>query len=189
MRLYALETQTWANWPDSLVIRETTLADDGAATVRRRRYVPLQVASIETVTEDGIIGMAWCSSCGGRVHRTSRFCQHCGAVFASAGEHDADEGGCAYCRHESQAYVCGEDGAYRRVAEELLHDDCCCVDAEPVISWSERNARTGDYADHAPRLIISAYDSDGDECNIAIPIDYCPKCGRRLPKTTEVYGR
>ena len=40
-----------------------------------------KVATIETYTEDGITGKAWCSKCHGRVHRSSNYCQHCGAKF------------------------------------------------------------------------------------------------------------
>ena len=41
-----------------------------------------KTAAIETATKDGITGKAWCSRCHGRVHRSSRYCQHCGAWFA-----------------------------------------------------------------------------------------------------------
>lgn len=38
-------------------------------------------AVIITETEDGITGRAWCSRCGGSVHRASNYCRHCGVMF------------------------------------------------------------------------------------------------------------
>lgn len=50
---------------------------------RQERYVRegVATATIETETDDGITGRAWCSRCGGSVHRASNYCQHCGARF------------------------------------------------------------------------------------------------------------
>ena len=50
-------------------------------------FMPLYKATIETETEDGITGRAWCSRCGGSVCRSSNYCQHCGVRF---GERQGD---------------------------------------------------------------------------------------------------
>jgi hypothetical protein len=52
-------------------IQEVLTADD----------VDEHVATIMTETDDGITGRAWCSRCGGSVHRSSHYCRHCGARF------------------------------------------------------------------------------------------------------------
>lgn len=46
-------------------------------------FMPIYHATIETETEDGITGRAWCSRCGKSVHRASNYCQHCGSRFGS----------------------------------------------------------------------------------------------------------
>ena len=92
---------------------------------------------------------------------------------------------CEYCKHETIAYRhwMDADGCdnYDRVAEVIPYDDCDIDDADPVISWW-LDPRSVDWAGHLPRLCISAYDADGDEECISIPIRYCPMCGRKLPK-------
>lgn len=90
---------------------------------------------------------------------------------------------CKYCKHESIAYnhVKDEEGRdlYIRVAEPMPYDDCSIRDAEPMISWPD--ASIIDWADHLPRLCVGAYDTDGGEECISIPIRFCPMCGRKLP--------
>ena len=95
---------------------------------------------------------------------------------------------CKYCKHESIAYkhvkdVGGYD-LYVRVAEPMPYDDCNIKDAEPMISWPL--AGIIDWADHMPRLCVGAYDMDGGEECISIPIRFCPICGRELPTGLEV---
>lgn len=46
-------------------------------------YARERTATIMEETEDGITGRAWCSRCGGSVHRSSHYCQHCGSRFGS----------------------------------------------------------------------------------------------------------
>lgn len=94
---------------------------------------------------------------------------------------------CEFCKHESLAYHHSKDkegcDIETRVAVPMPYDDCGVDDATPMLSWPEPGVL--DWADHKPRLCISAYDSDGmDEC-IAIPVNFCPMCGRKLPASTE----
>ncbi len=95
---------------------------------------------------------------------------------------------CKYCEHESMAYSHHKDKSgrdlYQRVAEEIPYDDGDIGDAEPMISWCIEPSVI-DWADHLPRLCIAAYDRDGDECELSIPIRHCPMCGRRLPTSLE----
>lgn len=100
---------------------------------------------------------------------------------------------CEYCCHEGVAYEHHKDeqgrDVYARVATPLMYDDGAgAEDAEPMISWAPEDAIAIDYADHAPRLCVTAYNQDGDEICIAIPIIHCPICGRRLPTCKEVYA-
>jgi hypothetical protein len=48
---------------------------------KQEYYARGRMATIKTETEDGITGRAWCSRCGNSVHRSSHYCQHCGARF------------------------------------------------------------------------------------------------------------
>ena len=48
---------------------------------KQEYYARERMATIKTETEDGITGRAWCSRCGGSVHRSSHYCQHCGSRF------------------------------------------------------------------------------------------------------------
>lgn len=95
---------------------------------------------------------------------------------------------CKYCKHESIAYKHVKDeenrDLYIRVAEPMPYDDCDIRDAEPMISWPD--ADIIDWADHMPRLCVGAYDTDGGEECISIPIRFCPMCGRKLPTGLEV---
>jgi hypothetical protein len=94
---------------------------------------------------------------------------------------------CEYCKHESLAYnhVKDEDGndLYIRVAKPMPYDDCNIDDPEPVLSWPKPEII--DWADHKPRLCVSVYDQDGDEVCVAIPVNFCPQCGRLLVVTDE----
>lgn len=78
----------------------------------------------------------------------------------------------AWMQHESLAYNHYKDrfgrDVYQRVTEEIPYDDGDVDDAE-----------------HLPCLCVTAYDSDGDECELSIPIRHCPMCGRRLPTSFE----
>lgn len=92
---------------------------------------------------------------------------------------------CKYCEHESMAYHHWKDEQgrdhYDKVAVTIPFDEESGEDAEPVISWwVEPNVI--DWADHLPRLCVSAYDADGGELCVSIPIRFCPMCGRELPK-------
>ena len=94
---------------------------------------------------------------------------------------------CEYCKHESLAYkeTRDERGNLRiEVAKQIPYDDCDIHDAWPAISWPEPDII--DWADHLPRLCITAHDQDGEEDCISIPIRFCPMCGRKLPSGTEV---
>ena len=91
---------------------------------------------------------------------------------------------CKYCEHESMAYRHWKDERgdhYDRVAEVIPFDEESGEDAEPVISWWV-GQDVLDWADHLPRLCVSAYDADGDETCISVPIRFCPMCGRELPR-------
>lgn len=96
---------------------------------------------------------------------------------------------CEYCRHESRAYSHHKDklnrDVYKRVAELIPYDDCNMDDAGPMISWCV-GKDVIDWADHLPRLCVMTYDLDGDDVEVAIPIRYCPMCGRKLPTCLEV---
>jgi hypothetical protein len=92
---------------------------------------------------------------------------------------------CKYCEHESLAYVHRKDEQgrdwYDKVAETIPFDDDSPADAEPMISWWV-TPDVLDWANNLPRLCVSAYDSDGEETCISVPIRFCPMCGRELPK-------
>lgn len=96
---------------------------------------------------------------------------------------------CEYCRHRSIAYTHHKDDkgrdVYTKVAETIPYDEEPNVDAEPMISWW-MEPETIDWAEHRPRLCVGAYDSDGEEVCISIPINYCPMCGEKLPSVSEV---
>ena len=96
---------------------------------------------------------------------------------------------CKYCRHESMSYIHYKDGMNRdvheAVAEEIPYDDGSIEAAEPMISWCV-GKDVLDWADHLPRLAVTAYDADGYESEVSIPIRYCPMCGRKLPTCLEV---
>jgi len=92
---------------------------------------------------------------------------------------------CKYCKHESTAYrhwvdVFGRDH-YEKVAETIPFDDESGDDCEPVLSWSV-DPNVIDWADYLPRFCVTAYDTDGNEICISVPIRFCPMCGRELPK-------
>ena len=96
---------------------------------------------------------------------------------------------CEYCKHESLSYTHHKDelnrDIYTRIAEPMPYDDCDIDDPEPMISWCVE-PHVIDWADHLPRLCVTAYDSDGDEDCVCIPIKFCPMCGRKLPTSLEV---
>jgi len=91
---------------------------------------------------------------------------------------------CEYCKHESLAYnhVKDEDGKdlYIRVATPMPYDECLIGHAEPMLSWP--NPDVLDWADGLPRLCVTAYDHDGEEEVVAVPVRFCPQCGRELPR-------
>ena len=96
---------------------------------------------------------------------------------------------CKYCEHESMSYVHHKDeqgrDVYTRIAEPFEYDELGSdMDVDPVLSWWHE-PDVIDWADHLPRLCITAYDQDGNEECISIPVRHCPACGRKLPKTTE----
>ena len=95
---------------------------------------------------------------------------------------------CEYCRHESIAYRHWKDGQnrdhYYKVAETIPYDECQ-VDADPVLSWWVE-PHVIDWAGHRARLCLTAYDTEGYEIEISIPVKYCPMCGRELPRTKVV---
>lgn len=92
---------------------------------------------------------------------------------------------CKYCKHESMAYHYWKDeqgcGHCEKVAEAIPFDDGSYDDAEPMISWWIE-PEVIDWADHLPRFCVNAYNADGEDVCISVPIRFCPMCGRELPK-------
>ena len=102
--------------------------------------------------------------------------------------------GCRYCRHEGPAYdrVMDEDGhaLLVRRAEPLPYDVYPSygeIEPEPKIWFggipygNVPNVRD----DGMPTLTITASDDCGDDVDIDIPIRFCPRCGRKLPRCGE----
>lgn len=90
---------------------------------------------------------------------------------------------CEYCEHESGAYSYHKNelnhDIYGRVAKVL---PCDYEDAEPMISWVEHcNLLSGKH-DVIPYICVDAYDMYGEEICISLPINFCPVCGRELPR-------
>lgn len=83
---------------------------------------------------------------------------------------------CKYCEHETVAYRTWRDPQGRmqseKLAESMPFEVDYGFDPEPTISWDGR-----------PWLCVTAYDVDGCEACISIPIRFCPMCGRELPKS------
>ena len=57
----------------------------GDYEVTSTRRVARRKAQAHTSTEDGLTGRSWCGGCGQSVHRSHRFCPHCGAELAWKG--------------------------------------------------------------------------------------------------------